>query len=60
MKAGDVMTGAIISATGDTPVRYIVQLLLQNHISAIPVSMSELYRKLAMRPGSNAPRPVLR
>jgi CBS domain-containing protein len=37
MKAGDVMTSAIISATGDTPVRDIAQLLLQNHISAIPI-----------------------
>jgi CBS domain-containing protein len=37
MKAGDVMTSAIISAAGDTPVRDIAQLLLQNHISAIPI-----------------------
>jgi CBS domain-containing protein len=37
MNAGDVMTSAIISATGDTPVRDIAQLLLQNHISAIPI-----------------------
>src|SRR3984957_14838985 len=37
MKAGDVMTSAIISATGDAPVRDIAQLLLQNHISAIPI-----------------------
>ncbi len=37
MKAGDVMTSAVISATGDTPVRDIAQLLLQNHISAIPI-----------------------
>jgi CBS domain-containing protein len=37
MKAGDVMTSAIISATGDTPVRDIARLLLQNHISAIPI-----------------------
>ena len=37
MKAGDVMTSAVISATGETPVRDIAQLLLQNHISAIPI-----------------------
>ena len=37
MKARDVMTSAIISATGDTPVRDIARLLLQNHISAIPI-----------------------
>src|SRR5580658_10842316 len=37
MKAGDVMTSAVISATADTPVRDIAQLLLQNHISAIPI-----------------------
>jgi CBS domain-containing protein len=37
MNAGDVMTSAIISAVGDTPVRDIAQLLLQNHISAIPI-----------------------
>jgi CBS domain-containing protein len=37
MKAGDVMTSAVISATGDTPVRDIAQLLLQNHISAVPI-----------------------
>src|SRR6202035_2744387 len=37
MNAGDVMTSAVISATGDTPVRDIAQLLLQNHISAIPI-----------------------
>jgi CBS domain-containing protein len=37
MKAGDVMTSAIISAAGETSVRDIAQLLLQNHISAIPI-----------------------
>ena len=37
MNARDVMTSAIITATGDTPVRDIAQLLLQNHISAIPI-----------------------
>ena len=37
MNARDVMTSAIISATGDTPVRDLAQLLLQNHISAVPI-----------------------
>lgn len=37
MNARDVMTSAIVSATGDTPVRDIAQLLLQNHISAVPI-----------------------
>jgi CBS domain-containing protein len=37
MKAGEVMTSAVISATADTPVRDIAQLLLQNHISAVPI-----------------------
>jgi CBS domain-containing protein len=37
MKAGDVMTSAVISAAEDTPVGDIAQLLLQNHISAIPI-----------------------
>ena len=37
MNARDVMTSAIISATGDTPVRDIAQLLLENHISAVPI-----------------------
>jgi CBS domain-containing protein len=37
MKAGDVMTSAVISATGNAPVRDIAELLLQNHISAIPI-----------------------
>ena len=37
VKAGDVMTSAVISAAEDTPVRDIAQLLLQNHISAIPI-----------------------
>ena len=35
MNARDVMTSAVVSAAGDTPVRDIAQLLLQNHISAI-------------------------
>jgi CBS domain-containing protein len=37
MNARDVMTSAVISATGDTPVRDIARLLLQNHISAVPI-----------------------
>lgn len=37
MNAREVMTTAVISATGDTPVRDIAQLLLQNHISAVPI-----------------------
>ena len=37
MNARDVMTSVVISATGDTPVRDIARLLLQNHISAIPI-----------------------
>jgi CBS domain-containing protein len=37
MNAREVMTSAVISATGDTLVRDIAQLLLQNHISAVPI-----------------------
>jgi CBS domain-containing protein len=37
MNAREVMTSPVISATADTPVRDIAQLLLQNHVSAIPV-----------------------
>jgi CBS domain-containing protein len=37
MKARDIMTGTVISATGDTPVGEIARLLFQNHISAIPI-----------------------
>ena len=37
MNARDVMTSAVISATGETPVRDIAELLLQNQISAVPV-----------------------
>jgi CBS domain-containing protein len=37
MKAGEVMTSPVVSATGDTSVRDIAQLLLQNHISAVPI-----------------------
>ena len=37
MNAREVITSPVISATGDTPVRDIAQLLLQNHISAVPI-----------------------
>jgi CBS domain-containing protein len=37
MNASEVMTSPIISATGDTPVRDVAQLLLQNRVSAIPI-----------------------
>jgi CBS domain-containing protein len=37
MNARDVMTSAVISTTGETPVRDIAQLLLQNQISAVPI-----------------------
>src|SRR5580693_1275972 len=37
MNAREVMTSAVISATADTPVRDIAQLLLQSHISAVPI-----------------------
>ena len=37
MNAREVMASAVISATGDTPVRDIARLLLQNHISAVPI-----------------------
>ena len=37
MNARDVMTSAVISATADATVRDIAQLLLQNHISAVPI-----------------------
>jgi CBS domain-containing protein len=37
MNAREVMTSPVISATGDSPVRDIAQLLLQNHISAVPI-----------------------
>jgi CBS domain-containing protein len=37
MNARDVMTSAIISATADTPVRDIARVLLENHISAVPI-----------------------
>jgi CBS domain-containing protein len=37
MNAREVMTSPAISATADTPVRDIAQLLLKNHISAVPI-----------------------
>ena len=37
VKAREVMTSPVISASADTPVRDIAQLLLQNHISAVPI-----------------------
>ena len=37
MNARDVMTSAVISAKSDSLVRDIAQLMLQNHISAIPI-----------------------
>jgi CBS domain-containing protein len=37
MNAREVMTSPVVSATGDTPVRDIAQLLLQNHVSAVPI-----------------------
>jgi len=37
MNAREVMTSPVISATANTPVRDIAQLLLKNHISAIPI-----------------------
>ena len=37
MNARDVMTSPVISATANAPVRDIAQLLLKNHISAVPI-----------------------
>ena len=37
MKARDVMTSKVILAHADTPIRDVAQLLLENHISAVPV-----------------------
>jgi CBS domain-containing protein len=37
MNAREVMTSPVISATADTPVPNIARLLLQHHISAIPI-----------------------
>jgi CBS domain-containing protein len=37
MNARQVMTSPVISATANTPVRDIAQLLFKNHISAVPI-----------------------
>jgi CBS domain-containing protein len=37
MKARDVMTNKVVAARPDTPTREIARLLLENHISAVPV-----------------------
>ena len=37
MNAREVMTSPVISVTANTPVRDIAQLLLKNHISAVPI-----------------------
>lgn len=37
MEAREVMTHPVISASADTPVRNIAQLLLKSHISAVPI-----------------------
>jgi len=37
MKAGDVMTRRVISVRPETPTRDVARLLLENHISAVPV-----------------------
>jgi CBS domain-containing protein len=37
MNAREVMTSPVISATASAPVRDIAQLLLKNHISAVPI-----------------------
>ena len=37
MNAREVMTNPVISAAGNTPVRDIAELLLKNHISAVPI-----------------------
>ena len=37
MNAREVMTSPVISAAGNTPVRDIAELLLKNHISAVPI-----------------------
>jgi CBS domain-containing protein len=37
MKARDVMTSKVVAARPDTPTREIARLLLENHISAVPV-----------------------
>ncbi len=37
MEARDVMTRDVVSATGDTPLRKIAAILLEQHISSLPV-----------------------
>ena len=37
MRARDVMTARVVSVRADTPNREIARLLLENHISAVPV-----------------------
>jgi CBS domain-containing protein len=37
MKARDVMTGKVVAVRPDTPTRDVARLLLENHISAVPV-----------------------
>ncbi|MGO8920901.1 MAG: CBS domain-containing protein [Stellaceae bacterium] len=37
MKARDIMTGKVVSVRPDTPASDIARLLLENHISAVPV-----------------------
>jgi CBS domain-containing protein len=41
MNAREVMTSPVISATAGTSVRDVAQLLLENHISAVPVLDSD-------------------
>lgn len=37
MKARDIMTTAVITATSESPVEHIVKLMLENSISALPI-----------------------
>ncbi len=37
MKARDVMTSKVVSVRAETPARDVAQLLLDSHISAVPV-----------------------
>ncbi len=37
MKARDIMTGDVVSVRPDTPTRNVARLLLEHHISAVPV-----------------------
>jgi CBS domain-containing protein len=37
MKARDIMTSKVVAVSADTPTRDIARLLLENHISAVPV-----------------------